>query len=71
MFVLVACLALAAPTAAMAQAKKGDPEKPKPEDLKGYTLPYFFTLIGFLAVVVSVGMTSGRTWDFRVAEEED
>jgi len=57
-----------APTAAFAQAKKkGDVEEVK----KGYTLPYFFTMIGIMAAVVPLCMAANRQWDFEDEGEEE
>ncbi len=63
------CLAILSPTAALAQSKKG--EEPTPAELKGYTLPYLFTLIGFMTVVITICMTANRKWDFVKNEDED
>lgn len=41
---------------------KGKPP-PKPEELKQYTLPYFFTILGVLAVFGSLCMPANRKWD--------
>lgn len=57
-----------APTAAFAQAKKkGEVEEVK----KGYTMPYFFTLIGIMAAVVPLCMAANREWDFEDEAEEE
>jgi hypothetical protein len=47
---------------------KGKPP-PKPEELKQYTLPYFFTVIGVLAVFGSLCLPANRKWD--VGREDD
>ena len=62
----VGCFAALAPRPAFAQAKKG---KGEPEDEKGYTLPYFFSIIGVLAMLVAVGMPCSRKWDVEKEEE--
>jgi hypothetical protein len=65
--VAIACWTAAAADVAFAQGK-GKDEKDAP--VKGYTLPYFFTLIGGLAMVVPVCMPSSRKWDIAADEEE-
>ena len=57
-----------APTAAFAQAKKKDEVE---EVKKGYTLPFFFTMIGILAAVVPLCMAANREWDFEDEAEEE
>lgn len=54
----------------IAHAQGANQGEPTPEEQKGYTLPYFFTLAGVLAAVVAVCRPSGRKWDVEVAEEE-
>jgi hypothetical protein len=66
--VAILCLTIVAPTTALAQGKGVEV---KPEDEKGYTLPYFFTLVGFLAIVLPVCMTAGRKWDFAMTVAEE
>ena len=51
----------------VAQAKKNEPP---PEEQKGYTLPYFFTLVGVLAAIVPICMPCNRKWNFDASEEE-
>lgn len=69
---VIAGLALVAfmPTAAWAQPKPVKKE-PTPEELKGYTLPYFFTAVGVLAVTMSICWPAQRKWDIKVAGEDD
>jgi hypothetical protein len=69
---LVAALCLfvsLGPSTALAQPKPKEP--PKPEDMKGYTLPYFFTLAGMLLVVVAICTPSHRKWDVGSGGEEE
>lgn len=63
-FTLAAALG---PDVALAQAKKNEPPA---EEQKGYTLPYFFTIIGVFAAIVPICMPCKRKWDIEAPEEE-
>lgn len=65
----VFCLTVPMPGKAWAQASKT--AEPTPEEQKGYTLPYFFTMIGVLAAVVAVCRPVSRKWDVETDDEED
>lgn len=68
----MAGLALTAltPTSAWAQAPKKIVKEPTPEEKKGYTLPYFFTAIGVLAVTMSICWPANRKWEVKLTDEE-
>ena len=57
------------PTIALEQGKGNEPAVE--EEKKGYTLPYFFTMIAVMAVVVPVCMACSRKWDFVADDGED
>lgn len=69
---VVACLVLIAllPTTAWAQANKGKKE-PTPEELKGYTLPYFFTAVGVLAVTMTICWPANRKWEVALSDDDE
>jgi hypothetical protein len=68
---LTTVLCLTALTPGLALAQKSKTAEPTPEELKGYTLPYFFALIGVLAAVVAVCRPVGRKWDIAAADDEE
>lgn len=72
----VACGALVlftlvvAPSFTMAQPPTAPKPKPKPEELKAYTLPYFFAIVGVLAVLSPLCMPVKRKWDVPNRNDE-
>ena len=62
------CLTTVAPSAAWAQSKN---KEPTPEEQKGYTLPYFFSLAAVLAVTVCLCRPAGRKWDIDELDEDE
>jgi len=65
---VVAILLLAVAMPSMAFAQRAKDEAPE-EETKGYTLPYFFTVVAVLSVVVAASLPSKRAWDVEFDEE--
>lgn len=66
---VLSAVAVAAPPVAFAQPASAKP-KPKPEELKAYTLPYFFAIVGVLAILSPLCMPVKRKWDLPNQTEE-
>lgn len=56
------------PSEIFAQGKNN--KEPTPEEKKGYTMPYFFTAIGILAVSSPLCWPALRKWDVPAADDE-
>lgn len=69
--IVLTVLCLTVLTPGFARAQQGKNAEPTPEEQKGYTLPYFFVMVGVLAAVVAVCRPAGRKWDVEQDDEED
>jgi hypothetical protein len=59
------------PTSAWAQAAGKGKKEPTPEELKGYTLPYFFTAVGVLAVTMTICWPANRKWEVSLTDDDE